>query len=81
LSRRADCYQVIKFAERLTELATSRRLSLNIAMWRTDHEMDSGLGLRVGYRIGAAAGCAIGHHEANKPNPNNSNAQAPSGQK
>jgi hypothetical protein len=22
-----------------------------------------------------------GHHEANKPNPNNSNAQAPSGQK
>jgi uncharacterized protein YcfJ len=29
-------------------------------------------------KLGAAAGCAIGHHEANKPNPNNSNAQAPS---
>jgi hypothetical protein len=32
-------------------------------------------------KIGAVAGCAIGHHEANKSNPNNSNAQAPSGQK
>ncbi|TYL84721.1 hypothetical protein FXB38_13680 [Bradyrhizobium cytisi] len=32
-------------------------------------------------KLGAAAGCAIGHHEANKPNPNNSNAQVPSGQK
>jgi hypothetical protein len=32
-------------------------------------------------KVGAAAGCVIGHHEANKPNPNNSNAQAPSGQK
>jgi uncharacterized protein YcfJ len=37
-------------------------------------------------KLGAAAGCAIGHHEANKPNadnlnPNDSNAQAPSGQK
>ena len=32
-------------------------------------------------KVGAAAGCAIGHHEANKPNPNNSNAQAPSSQK
>ena len=32
-------------------------------------------------KLGAAAGCVIGHHEANKPNPNNSNAQAPSGQK
>ncbi|WP_426435611.1 hypothetical protein [Bradyrhizobium genosp. P] len=31
-------------------------------------------------KLGAAAGCVIGHHEANK-NPNNSNAQAPSGQK
>jgi hypothetical protein len=31
--------------------------------------------------LGAAAGCVVGHHEANKPNPNNSNAQAPSGQK
>jgi hypothetical protein len=31
-----------------------------------------------------ATGCikgAVGHHEANKPNPNNSNAQAPSEQK
>ena len=32
-------------------------------------------------KLGAAAGCAIGHHEANKPTPNNANAQAPSGQK
>jgi uncharacterized protein YcfJ len=37
-------------------------------------------------KFGAAAGCVIGHHEANKPNannpnPTNSNAQAPSGQK
>jgi hypothetical protein len=32
-------------------------------------------------KLGAAAGCVIGHHEANKPNPNNANAQAPSGQK
>jgi uncharacterized protein YcfJ len=32
-------------------------------------------------KLGAAAGCAVGHHEANKPNPNNSNAQAPSEQK
>ena len=33
-------------------------------------------------KLGAAAGCVVGHHEANKPNPNpnNSNAQAPSGQ-
>ena len=32
-------------------------------------------------KLGAAAGCAVGHREANKQNPNNSNAQAPSGQK
>jgi uncharacterized protein YcfJ len=32
-------------------------------------------------KLGAAAGCVIGHHEANKQNPNNSNAQAPSGRK
>jgi hypothetical protein len=32
-------------------------------------------------KLGAVAGCAVGHHEANKQNPNNSNAQAPSGQK
>src|ERR1700755_2392294 len=32
-------------------------------------------------KLGAAAGCVVGRHEANKPNPNNSNAQAPSGQK
>jgi len=31
-------------------------------------------------KLGAAAGCGIGHHEANKPDPNNANAQAP-GQK
>jgi uncharacterized protein YcfJ len=29
-------------------------------------------------KLGAAAGCAIGHHDANKPDPNNANAQAPS---
>jgi uncharacterized protein YcfJ len=28
-------------------------------------------------KAGAAAGCVIGHHEANKPAPNNANAQAP----
>jgi uncharacterized protein YcfJ len=32
-------------------------------------------------KLGAAAGCVIGHHEANKPNPKNANAQAPSRQK
>jgi hypothetical protein len=32
-------------------------------------------------KLGAAAGCAVGHHEASKQNPTNSNAQAPSGQK
>jgi len=32
-------------------------------------------------KLGAAAGCAIGHHEANKQNPNNANAQVPAGQK
>jgi hypothetical protein len=28
-------------------------------------------------KLGAAAGCAIGHHEATKPDSNNANAQAP----
>jgi uncharacterized protein YcfJ len=28
-------------------------------------------------KLGAAAGCVIGHHEANKPDPKNANAQAP----
>jgi uncharacterized protein YcfJ len=28
-------------------------------------------------KVGAAAGCVIGHHNANKPDPNNANAQAP----
>jgi uncharacterized protein YcfJ len=32
-------------------------------------------------KLGAAAGCVIGHHQANKQNSSNSNAQAPSGQK
>lgn len=32
-------------------------------------------------KLGAAAGCAIGHHQASKQNPNNSNAQAPAAQK
>jgi hypothetical protein len=26
-------------------------------------------------KLGAAAGCAVGHHEANKPDPNNAQAQ------
>jgi hypothetical protein len=32
-------------------------------------------------KLGAAAGCAVGHHEANKSDPNKANAQAPSNQK
>jgi len=32
-------------------------------------------------KLGAAAGCVIGHHEANKKDPNDANAQAPSGKK
>lgn len=33
-------------------------------------------------KLGAAAGCVVGHHEANKQrNPNASNAQAPATQK
>jgi hypothetical protein len=32
-------------------------------------------------KLGAAAGCVIGHHEANKADANKSNGQAPSGQK
>jgi hypothetical protein len=28
-------------------------------------------------KLGAAAGCVIGHHKANKPDPSNANAQAP----
>ncbi|WP_453944538.1 hypothetical protein [Bradyrhizobium sp. USDA 372] len=34
-------------------------------------------------KLGAAAGCVIGHHEANKQqkNPNDSNAQVPAGRK
>ncbi|WP_354105150.1 hypothetical protein [Bradyrhizobium sp. LB14.3] len=28
-------------------------------------------------KLGAAAGCAIGHHEANKADANKANAQAP----
>jgi hypothetical protein len=28
-------------------------------------------------KLGAAAGCVIGHYEAIKPNPSNANAQAP----
>lgn len=32
-------------------------------------------------KLGAAAGCAIGHHQASKQNPNNSNARAPAAQK
>jgi hypothetical protein len=32
-------------------------------------------------KLGAAAGCAVGHHEANKKDPNNANAQDTSKQK
>jgi uncharacterized protein YcfJ len=32
-------------------------------------------------KLGAAAGCVIGHHEANKADSNKANAQAPSGPK
>ncbi|MCP3459756.1 hypothetical protein [Bradyrhizobium sp. CCGUVB23] len=32
-------------------------------------------------KLGAAVGCVIGHHEANKSDPNKANAQAPSGRK
>lgn len=32
-------------------------------------------------KLGAAAGCVVGHHEANKADPNKANAQAPSDQK
>jgi uncharacterized protein YcfJ len=32
-------------------------------------------------KLGAAAGCAVGHHEANKADANKANAQTPSGQK
>ena len=28
-------------------------------------------------KLGAAAGCVVGHHEAKKKDPNNANAQAP----
>ena len=31
-------------------------------------------------KLGAAAGCVVGHHEANKKDPNNANAQAPAKQ-
>lgn len=32
-------------------------------------------------KLGAAAGCVIGHHEANKSDPNKANAQQPARQK
>jgi hypothetical protein len=32
-------------------------------------------------KLGAAAGCVVGHHEANKKDPNNANAQDTSKQK
>lgn len=32
-------------------------------------------------KLGAAAGCAIGHHEANKPDANKNSGQAASDQK
>jgi uncharacterized protein YcfJ len=30
-------------------------------------------------KLGAAAGCVVGHHEANKADPNKAHAQMPSG--
>jgi len=32
-------------------------------------------------KLGAAAGCVVGHHETNKKDPHNANAQAPSDRK
>ncbi|WP_426409449.1 hypothetical protein [Bradyrhizobium ganzhouense] len=32
-------------------------------------------------KLGAAAGCVIGHHEANEKDPNNANVQSQSGRK
>jgi hypothetical protein len=32
-------------------------------------------------KLGAAAGCVVGHDEANKKNPSNANAQAPADRK
>jgi uncharacterized protein YcfJ len=32
-------------------------------------------------KLGAAAGCVVGHHEANKTDANKTRGQAPSGQK
>lgn len=32
-------------------------------------------------KLGAAAGCVIGHHQASKQNPHNSNARSPAPQK
>jgi hypothetical protein len=32
-------------------------------------------------KLGAAVGCVVGHHEANKADANKANAQAPSDQK
>ena len=32
-------------------------------------------------KLGAAAGCVVGHHEANKADANKANAQAPADQK
>lgn len=32
-------------------------------------------------KLGAAAGCAVGHHEANKKSPKDANGEAPANQK
>ncbi|MDX3968276.1 MAG: hypothetical protein QHD01_16975 [Bradyrhizobium sp.] len=32
-------------------------------------------------KLGAAAGCVVGHHEANKSDPNKASVQAPAGQR
>jgi hypothetical protein len=48
--------QVIKFAERRWNWRSSRRLDLQIAVWRTIMKLDYRLGLPADYRIGYASG-------------------------
>jgi hypothetical protein len=71
-------------------LATTCALALSIAsVPRTEAKgcikgaiVGGAAGHMAGHgKLGAAAGCAIGHHEANKTDPNKANAQAPSDQK
>jgi len=65
--------------KRLVRWSGSDEAALALAR---DNALAIGAGHMAGHgKLGAAAGCAVGHHEANKPDPNNSNAQAPSGRK